>query len=62
MARCRLRARLESNPVVLKSAVRAMEIKDLVSKIFDMRILRGIARLNPEFARFWKASGRGVTG
>ncbi len=60
MARCRLRARLASNPAVLKSAVRAMEIKDLMSKVFDMKILREIARLNPESGRFYEEWGRGV--
>ena len=39
-----------------------MEIKDLVSKVFDMKILRGIARLNPELGRFCEEWGEGGMG
>jgi hypothetical protein len=60
MARRKLRARVASNPAVLKSAVRAIEIKDLVSKVFNMKILRDIARLNPELGRFYEKWGEGV--
>ena len=37
-----------------------MEIKDLMSKVFDMKILREIARLNPELGRFYEEWGEGV--
>jgi hypothetical protein len=59
MARCRLRTRLAANQV---PPIRAMEIKDLVSKVFDMKILRGIARLNPELGGFCEEWGEGGMG